>query len=715
MSGAIMKFNAATGAYQGYVGWMNTHGTSGASGCATLSGQVTPGWCVGGTFTQQNAHTFPGSVNNPIAMVVLNIGATPYLYVLHTDNNGTISIYNLATGVFENLLTQTFNMISPSAMTTDGTYLYVADGSRVVQLDPSAGTLDGWIGKVATPPTLDPSSTGCTSLSINANTAGWCLGGSSKYGTEQQAFSGVSAIAFDGAGNLIVGGSKGDGNSSSNTYEAYSYGDPSIKMFSSTTGTFEGALGFQPVKNTQWSNNTQDLAQFSGVDDYSMDNPLGVYNDGTYLYVVETKASRIKKILLATGQTVGWLGGITTSPTGGQQVACTGASPMNISPGWCLGALPQPSYLWNVEIPQTTVGMMQNPVAITGDGTYLYVTDWSLWRVQKWRASDGAYFGWTGGIKAGSSPTSNGTGQTGYTCNGATGFTPGWCNDGFPQAGTGDGMLGNPSGITYSTNGNIYVIDYSNQRVVSFNATTGTYIGWIGGVSTAPTGGCTTSTNASGNVVSSNPVISGPNWCTGGTATNKGACNAPDKGGGFYFIEQRQGITTDNTYLYIANGYNARIDAWTMNGQFAGGASTNVLSYTSTFTTNTTTLAGYAVCNSYVKGIWTDGHNLYGATQLNNDTNAGVVFKMNLTNASLTSNGTMVGWKGAILTTPTGGGANCAGASGVTPNWCQGGLGNYGLTLGGFTASSFISGDAGAGGYIYVTDEATGRLTRLPK
>ena len=155
-----------------------------------------------------------------------------------------------------------------------------------------------------------------------------------------------------------------------------------------------------------------------------MGQPAGSWVDTTngYLYVTEIANGRVKKINVANGATVGWIGGISSSPTGGA-AGCAGAAAFGFSPGWCLGSLPNPNYLWNLMIAQSIDGLLRGPTGITGDGTYLYVTDASLHRINKYNMSTGAFVGWIGYIQ-----TAPSGGPVG--CNGASGLNPGWCTGG---------------------------------------------------------------------------------------------------------------------------------------------------------------------------------------------------------------------------------------------------------------------------------------------
>lgn len=90
--------------------------------------------------------------------------------------------------------------------------------------------------------------------------------------------------------------------------------------------------------------------------------------------------------------------------------------------------------------------------------------------------------------------------------------------------------------------------------------------------------------------------------------------------------------------------------------------------------------------------------------------NAGLVMKMDF------STGTTIGWQGAIrsdMTLPTGGDPGCAGATLATPGWCQGGGGTIGYRMGQFSSVELLVG--GDNHYVYISDNGSHRITRLPK
>ncbi len=261
--------------------------------------------------------------------------------------------------------------------------------------------------------------------------------------------------------------------------------------------------------------------------------------------------------------------------------------------------------------------------------------------------------------------------------------------------------MNNPAGIVH-VGGNLYVTDRSNHRIVSFVAATGEYRGWIGRVGSAPTGGtgCSTLTNGNGYVVTT------AGWCKGGSAQ---AAAQGDRGGGFNFWD-RPGITSDGTYLYIANAFNYRIDKYTLGGVYQGSVSVATDVYNNTWTTDGSKLNQWATSGTrpLVKGLYADATNVYAVTRAEFYTNATQVLKFS------SQTGNYIGWKGAIVpgASPNNGEAGCAGATLVTPGWCQGGGPNWGMTLGGFDTANLLGGDAN---FVYVTDEVNHRVTRLTK
>lgn len=677
--GAVVRFNAGDGSYAGWIGMVGASSPSGgAAGCSTtLNTQITPGWCTGGTTVTANPRTNPGAIRDPSGMHIL--GTT--LYVVDEQNGGVIGRYDIDTGAFLGLMPSlAYNWVSPRQITSDGSQFFIADWHRLIKVDMD-GLVTGWIGKVSNNNSM--SGAGCGSLQPNDNTPGWCLGGSSKHGMDERAFHNLTAVAYDGAGNIVTG--QGDN-------------FPAVKIFNATTGVYGGSLGAKSISPTSWSNNANSDAEFYGFDDNSMYSPNGSYIHNGYIYFVELNAARIKKVELATGRLIGWIGGITTVPTGGAS-GCLSANAMGPSPGWCLGALFNPEYMWSSMIPSTTSGILYHPTGITGDGTHLYVADKGLDRIHKFNLSTGAYVGWIGKVSS-TAPTGGAPGCIGLA-NGSA--TPGWCTGGTSTTGNGDGHLHNPLDVV-ENGGLLYVLDSDNHRISRYNASTGAFMGWIGRTNTAPTGGCTVASNGGYNVSTNN-------WCTGGTSQ---LASSNDRGGGFSFWEnQRGGLTTDGTHLYVANFRNIRIDKITLAGVWVGAYSTRQDIYTRPFSNDRATVASWGNTNcSYPTGVHvgSDGF-IYGVNynSCNGNGTAASIWKINATT------GFMYGWKGGIMAgnSPSGGESGCTGATNTTPAWCQGGRAQTGYKLGQFSSNAYqISGDQY---FIYVSDQDNNRLIRIPK
>lgn len=678
----VNRYDKLTGAFAGWIGRVHTTPTGGTPGCDSLSlDDQTPGWCFGGIAKTHTGYT-TGGMNSPREIIIKG----SELIVFHS--NGSNTRFDKETGaVIGNLPELNPNWHGFRQSTTDGTYYYFADLQRIVKTD-ADGLLLSWMGKVANNIAMS-GNPGCNTLAINQNTPGWCLGGSSRPGTDAQSFRDLTAIAYDGNGKLIVGQSVASG---------------TLRRFDATTGAYEGTLAFESISPKRWSNNPYLATERNGFDDDSMFNPSGIASWGNHLFVAEASSSRLKKFDRRSGDLLGWLGALTTSPTGGQ-AGCVGANPFAASPGWCLGAnfLPQ-SLFWNTSmIASNAPGVMSVPNGVVADGTYVYVVDYDLARVMRFNIETGAPAGWIGRIAI--SPTGGDPG-----CNGATvgTFTPGWCTGGRSNAGTtydvGSGFMLYPSGITLA-GGNLYVVNTGNRVISSYSAATGAFNGWIGRVDAAPTSGCTTASNG-------DYTVSTSGWCLGGTSAQ---ATTADRGGGFHFWtswwNNSGGITTDGTHLYVANFYNRRIDKFNLNGELIAATRSRDDIYTNVWETDPATLASMGSGCGYPISLWTDGVHLYGvdAYPCARLGDAFSVWKMNL------ASGQIVGWQAGINPSnlPSDGDPGCAGATGSTPGWCRGGQKMLGLTMGSFSGvAGSITGDEH---YVYVTDRVGNRVTRLPK
>jgi hypothetical protein len=671
----VNRYDKFSGAFAGWIGRVETTPTGGEAGCTMTAGaNITPGWCLGGSARRDTNPV--GGINAASHLYLFN----DLLYVVHS--NGRIVSYDKDTGAVIQLLPNlTQNWHSTVQMTTDGNHFFFADHRRVIKVDTS-GLLQSWIGKVSSNAGMS-GPMGCATTPVNENTPGWCLGGMARLGFDDGSFREAHSIAYDGQGHLLVGQSNGASR---------------IQRFSLATGEYLDTMSLEATSPTHWSNDANAISQRAGFDDDSMNNPSAIAVFGNHLFLAEYSASRVKKMNLRTGEVLGWVGNITTRPTGGLIPACNTTNPFTASPGWCRGSQYLPDNLFgNENVNLQANGILQSPLGVASDGTYVYVTDYNQHRITRYLVSTGEPQGWIGRVlvtPAGGAP--------GCSSTPAGNFTPGWCTGGRSQSGNGDGALSGATELVVVA-GNIYVIDSNNHRVNSYNAATGQFNGWIGRVNVTdpPTGGCTVESNGIYNVSTSG-------WCLGGRSQQAGT---NDRGGGFYFWSNRSGITSDGTYLYVANFYNGRIDKITLNGVFVAATRSDERIYVNSWRTDPDDFASWTWSCAGTMSLWTDGTHLYGTNHepCNRDGSAFNVWKMNL------NTGTMIGWQGGIRATdlPFGGDPGCAGATESTPGWCQGGGTTMGRRIGQFSGNTgFVTGDEH---FIYVTDQDGNRVTRFPK
>lgn len=676
----VSRFDKASGAFAGWIGRIEATPASGAAGCNTASlGDITPGWCFGGS-SRRNRNPV-GGIDVATSLELLN----GLLYVTHT--NGRIVSYDANSGALDELLPNiNENWIGSYGVTTDGTDLYYVDLNRVVKVD-DTGLLQSWIGKVSSNSGMS-GPLGCSTTAVNSNTPGWCLNGSARYGFDHGSFHTARAIVYDGNGKMIVG----QGQNGSR-----------LQRFDITTGQYLDTFSLESISPTRWTNDATAVTERFGYDDESMNNPsaMAVSLDGEYLFLAEYSASRVKKINIRTGEVIGWVGNITTTPTGGVIPGCLTANPFSASPGWCKGA----DYLPNTEFTNQNInlqsnGIMRSPLGVAVDANWVYVSDYDLDRISRYDLITGAPGGWIGRINT--SPSSGAVG-----CNGALSgtFTPGWCEGGTSQGGVDDGHLNGPTELIVR-NGNIYVNDHLNHRVSSYNATTGSFNGWIGAIdgSYPPTGGCTPINNGN-----SYDVADG--WCIGGRSRQGNGWN---RGGGFQFWSNRSGLTADpsGTYLYVANFYNRRVDKINMlTGAYVESIRTRDDIYTDTWESDPNVISSWTNGCSYPISLWTDGTYLYGINHqpCNRENDTLSAWKIDM------ATGNFIGWQGGIRSNdlPFGGDSGCNGATEKTPGWCRGGGASQGRRMGQFSGSTgFITGDAN---YVYVSDQTGNRVTRFPK
>ncbi len=497
-----------------YDGWIGAIGNAGAGTCGSV-GTYTFGWCTTAS-TQAESGTGDGMLYNASGLFADSSGN---LWVADSSNN-RVSKYTASSGAFDGWIGaesaatagwQTAYSDTAGAgddnsfattiagIYTDGTNLYISDANRIENFALSTLTFNGWAGEVLQTPTGGTS--GCTSTAPGSLTPGWCTGGYAQIDTNIDAdqygdTSNWSSIYADG------------------TYIYAPHWNTQVNRFNESTGAYDGWIGVVGTTPTGGASGCTSASIGSvtpgwctgGASEASTGGGgfvavAGVYSDGSYLYVVDY--FRIEKFNASTGQFVGWIGHINTSPTGGAS-GCAGATGQ--TPGWCTGG----SATGSID----GLGGMSDAYGVTGDGTYIYVVNNET--VDRYNAATGAFAGWIG---VASTP--------GGTCTGLTNqFNGGWCSGGTPTSshygGSPDGIGAVDGGSSIYTDGHyLYVANNQSAQNTSggyiskYVLGTGAFVGWKGEISTTPTGGDPGCTTASVGTFT-------PGWCTGGVANSQG-------------------------------------------------------------------------------------------------------------------------------------------------------------------------------------------------
>lgn len=689
----IQRFVLSTGAF---AGWLGKIGTVGGT-CIAGIGAFTGGWCSGGSGTNG---TGDGMFDGPHGLALDR--ATDSLYV-SDFNNGRIQKFTLSTGAFVgwigrinstvgmsgaclaagagNLTPQWCTggtgqagngngmMSLPLGVSVDGAgdALYVGDyvNHRVQKFVASTGAFVGWIGRINSTVGMAGA---CLAAGAGAFTPQWCVGGTAQAGTGDGMFTNPAGVELNVAGDRLYVGDRANNR---------------IQRFTASTGAFGGWIGaIGTVGGTcvagvglftgGWcSGGTPALGTGDGMFNYpyfAIPEPVS-----DRLIVVDGTNQRVQKMVASTGAFVGASGG-------SRRLKPDFASAQSSSPISSLGD----AVMYAVD------------VAVDSANGYFYVADYSYGRIQKFMLSTGAFVGWIGRI--------NSTAGMSGAClaAGAGNATPGWCTGGTSQAGTGDGMMSNPTGVALDVTGNIlYVADGGNHRLKKFTLSTGAFVGWTGRIGTTAgmAGGCLAA--GVGNVT--------PGWCTGGTAqigTGDGGLSSP------------HGVEWDSTsgYLYVADRFNHRIQRFTASTGVAGGWIGNIA----------TTVGMAGACLAAGVGAFTPQWCAGGTGQVGTgdgmlsypiglavDGAGDRLYVIDNTNSRVQryvrSTGAFSAWIGNIATT---GGTCTAGASTASGGWCSGGTSQTGTGDGTFYYPWGIAIDV-ASNILYVGDYTNHRIARL--
>ena len=699
----IAKFEAVTGAFIGWIGNVSLSPTGGLdSNCSTTaSGSQTPGWCIGGS---SQIGTGDGMFNNPNDATIDTNG---FLYIADVYNN-RIQKFNAATGVLIGwvggvLTTPTggasgctsaapgsktpgwctggtsqggagdgmFN--NARAVHVDGGMLYAADrdGNRVLKFNASTGAFIGWIGLVKT--TSSMTCTGGTPT-VGAYSPGWCTGGTSDTSTSNMNGNGTMAsprgLSTDGTYLYVM---------ETNGYRVDRYG-LSTGLHAGWVGRSNSIAGMTCITGTptagatnpSWCSGGTSQAGSSDGQITTGTSSRGVYADavGSNLFIGDYSASRIQRYNLTTGAPTGWIGFVSSVPTGGD-AGCTTATVGAMTPGWCLGGSSSAG---------GGVGQINGAAVVSMDPNrvYLYISDDNNARINRYNLATGASAGSLGAVQN---------------------VAPAWIANGVPIVGSGDGVMNNPY-QSVSDGTSLFVSDSSNHRIVKFNVATGAYVGWIGNINVAPTGGDTGCSSANGSTFT-------PGWCTGGTAQS---------GTGLGMLNTPMGIALRSGILYVADSGNNRISKYdTATGAFLGwigqlnsagcGQSSGAFNggwcatgVAKAGTTATSTTDGRMTTPRAV-AVDTTGTYLYVS-----DSGNSRIYRFNL------ATGGSPTWIGRVLAITGISGCTGASAGNVTPSFCAGGTSQVGTTAGDGTMNTPYSIAAGSAGDLLVADQGTNRV-----
>jgi hypothetical protein len=492
-----------------------------------------------------------------------------------------------------------------------------------------------------------------------------------------------------------------------------------------------------------------------GYSDGQLNGPNGAYRYGSYLYVTDTTNNRIVRYNATTGLAAGWVGRLDSVE--GLSGGCAGlATATGVTAGWCTGGSSQSSAgATNMD------GMLNNPVGLASDGTYLYIADYGNSRIVRLILTTGEWAGWYGRRANGSAALIAGTyGDSSCTSVAVGSPTNAWCSNGVSSSSQAvtpsvitnwDGSFTNPRALQYyfdsaATKNYLYIADGGNRRVARMEISGSTipiWEGWLGRTlnTAAPTGNATGYATAGGCVTAASTVVNitlpavtsytgigTPGWCKGGSTTTLPAAAKETNWDGMFGLPS--GLAIVGSYLVVADngqGTNSTPGRLTRHlltdGSFQGWAGRTqancpgctpatynsstgaVVNPDANCTAAAATDAGWCmggtptyIFNTRLTGLATDGTYFY------------------VTNASTQVNRWIAAtpvidprWIGRMSAQPTGGPAACLTTplGQPTPGWCSGGSSRLGYNDGAFTSAQFL---AVSGDNIYTPDASTHKI-----
>ncbi len=658
----IVKYDITTNTMVGWIGHVGSNdGISaydGSTSCDNLSianSQLTPKWCLGGRSNFQNSNT----------------------------------------------ATVTAQLYQPRNLLTDATYLYVAISHRILRFNKTTGTYGGWYGMVgASTASVAPCTGGVPTA--NATTPGWCTGGAHTAGSGNGQFNNITGFTFispflfvtDNVNNRIQ---RLDVSGASPVFSGW------IGLIGSTAGMSPAACvtaGVNATTPTWCSGGTalnSNRYSLPAIPPYPMgetvapnegfNRPLGMTNDGTYLYVFDGNNYRIVRIHLTTFA-FSWIGHVRFIASGANPSSPSWGS-TQYSPNWTTGGVVSSNS-------GAAVGFnFINNLAIdtSVSPNILYFADQSGQRVGKIRTTDGNGFQWIGRNSA--SPTG---GNPGCSSSPANAVNPGWCIGGSTgRYGNANGAFYNPTAVALSAS-KLYVADSVNARVQRFNLATGIFDGWIGA-------GSVPSQTWSRTITSGN-IAARAGWDDYSVIENTGNWYMGISGNGTNLFQTDiwNRIKKFTSLTGAINGYVGVISG------FGPTSSVDCVGYTSGFTPTWCVGGGRTIGGNGVHGY----NNPFSITSDSTYTYIGNYSNHRIDRVRI-SDGVYSGWIGYIQTSPTDGDPGCNGATfgTYTPGWCINGSSNAVSNNLGFNAPRALFYDIGTD-KIFVHD-SSGRIIRLNK
>lgn len=559
--------------------------------------------------------------NKPSGTVV--VGA--YLYVTDASNHKIRKI-EIATGVVTTLAgsglegsadgtgaAASFN--APMGITTDGTHLYVADinNHKIRKIVIANGVVTTLAGSGSRGSTNGIGAVASFYLPAGITTDGAYLYIADTYNHKIRKIEITTGAVTTLAGSGMQGSSDGTGAAASfyrpydittdgaHLYVADTY-NHKIRKIEITTGVVTTLAGSGPLAGS--ADGTGAAAGFF--------MPSGITADGTYLYVADTDNHKIRKIEIATAV-------VTTLAGRGSKGSADGIG---------------------------TAASFNYPDGITTDGTHLYVADFDNDAIRKIEIATAAVT-WL----AGSDKSSDGTGiaaifysPAGITTDGthlyvtdtnnhkirkieiATGVVTTLAGSGSPGSGDGTGAaarFSSPEGIT--TDGTyLYVADTWNHKIRKIVIATGEVstlagsysYGSADGIGLAASFDLPTGITTDGTYLyvadAFNKKIRKIEVATSVVTTlaGSGSSESVDGTGAAASFDRPTGITTDGTHLYVTDKYGNKIRKIVI----ATGVVTTLAGSGSQGSTDGT---GAAAKFNYPSNIATDGTHLYVADYRN--------------------------------------------------------------------------------------------------